>query len=101
MEAWRASGGLEVWPLPTNLGVLRREGRVLLLGSADPEELSLIGVLPQEVDWVLLTHHYRDVARGVPELSSFGARLAVPQGERDLFEDPQSFWAGRAYLYHA
>ena len=47
------------------------------------------------VDWVLHTHHHRDQCEGTPALAAAGARVAVPEHERYLFEDAELFWRTR------
>ncbi len=55
--------------------------------------LSEIGC--RQVEWVLHTHHHRDQCWGDPKLTKAGARLAVPQYERHLFEKAELFWQTR------
>ncbi|MCA9085114.1 MAG: MBL fold metallo-hydrolase [Planctomycetaceae bacterium] len=45
----------------------------------------------KHLDWILMTDHHREVSQGLeqPELQS--AQLAVPDGERELFANPQQF----------
>ena len=38
------------------------------------------------------THHHRDQCAGTPALAAAGARVAVPEHERYLFEDAELFW---------
>jgi glyoxylase-like metal-dependent hydrolase (beta-lactamase superfamily II) len=93
--------GLDVLTGATNVGVLRRNGRALLINSADPSALRRAGVLPADVDWVLVTHHHRSAAEGLADLVAAGARVAVPAAERSLFAEAESFWADDAlYRVH-
>ena len=48
-----------------------------------------------EVEWVLHTHHHRDQCAGTPALAAAGAKVAVPEHERHLFEDAELFWRTR------
>ena len=57
------------------------------------ESLPEIGC--RQVEWVLHTHHHRDQCWGDPKLIESGARLAVPQYERHLFEKAELFWQTR------
>jgi glyoxylase-like metal-dependent hydrolase (beta-lactamase superfamily II) len=49
----------------------------------------------QQVEWVLHTHHHRDQCWGTPRLREHGARVAVPEYERHLFEQAELFWQTR------
>ena len=44
---------------------------------------------------MLQTHHHRDQCWGTPRLLAHGARLAVPEYERHLFEQAELFWQTR------
>jgi glyoxylase-like metal-dependent hydrolase (beta-lactamase superfamily II) len=45
---------------------------------------------------VLMTHHHRDQGQGLPRAVAEGIRVHVPAAERDLFDDVESMWQGRA-----
>src|SRR5262249_17413036 len=47
------------------------------------------------IDWVLHTHHHRDQCWGTPRLRDHGARVAVPEYERHLFDQAELFWRTR------
>lgn len=47
------------------------------------------------LEWVLHTHHHRDQCAGTPALAAGGARVAVPEHERHLFEEAELFWRTR------
>jgi hydroxyacylglutathione hydrolase len=84
------------------------EGRVALVdtGAANAvgpvlEALGEMGLGPEAVDWVLLTHVHLDHAGGAGALMARcpGARLAVhPRGARHMI-DPAKLWAGAAAVY--
>ncbi len=57
------------------------------------QHLASIGI--ERVDWVLHTHHHRDQCWGTPTVKKAGARIAVPEYERHLFENPEAFWQAR------
>src|SRR5712691_6363995 len=57
------------------------------------EELRAVGV--ERVEWVLHTHHHRDQCWGDWRLLDAGARLAVPEHERFLFDRVELFWESR------
>lgn len=92
-----------------NVGVLRRHGRILLIGCGEGqilEQSSLekaargLFVRPENVDWILLTHHHRDEASGLAPFLEKGVRLAVPANERSLFDAVETFWTDDAVWYH-
>lgn len=43
---------------------------------------------------VLMTHHHRDQAQGLPRAVAAGARVWVPPVEQDLFARPDEYWRG-------
>ena len=84
------------------------EGRVAVVdtGAANAvgrvlEALAGLGLGPEAVDWVLLTHVHLDHAGGAGALMARcpAARLAVhPRGARHMI-DPTRLWAGAAAVY--
>ncbi|ESW66524.1 MBL fold metallo-hydrolase [Mesorhizobium sp. C280B] len=58
------------------------------------EHLQSIGV--DRVVWVLHTHHHRDQCWGTHLVRASGARIAVPEFERHLFDDVEAHWQTRA-----
>ena len=77
----------------SNVGVIIRNGKALLIGSGDARILDHAQRLriPQ-IEWVLYTDHARDQAAGVHRLSKAGVRVAVPAGEAQFFERATDFW---------
>ena len=61
------------------------------------DALSGLGV--SKVEWVLLTHTHRDQCSGLYQLDRSTTKLAVPENERHLVEDVESFWRRRP-IYH-
>ncbi len=55
----------------------------------------LDGTGVRQVEWVLHTHHHRDQCTGTPRLQEHGARVAVPEYERHLFDQVELFWQTR------
>lgn len=49
----------------------------------------------RQVEWVLHTHHHRDQCWGTPRLRHHGAKMAVPEYERHLFDQVEAFWQTR------
>jgi glyoxylase-like metal-dependent hydrolase (beta-lactamase superfamily II) len=71
-----------------------RAGLLIDAGSgAIAERLDQAGV--DRLEWVLHTHHHRDQCWGTPRLRSIGARVAVPEYERHLFESAEGYWQTR------
>src|SRR5438034_1946910 len=79
-----------------NVYVIRsgRDAILIDFGSgAVLDELAALGV--DRVTDVLLTHHHRDQAQGLPRALEAGARIWVPPVERELFEQATEHWQTR------
>src|SRR5213075_520553 len=84
--------GIFVWSDSCNVYVVRDGDAALLIDFGDGsvlDHLAEIGV--KRVEWVLFTHHHREQCQGAPRLQGTGAKIAAPEAERDLFEEPASF----------
>ncbi len=57
------------------------------------DHLSDMGV--RDIEWVLHTHHHRDQCWGDAKLRASGAKIAVPEYERYLFDQAELHWQGR------
>lgn len=57
------------------------------------QHLPTIGV--ERVAWVLHTHHHRDQCWGTPSIQKAGAKIAVPEYERHLFDNVEAQWQAR------
>ena len=57
------------------------------------DSLQDLGV--EQIEWVLQTHHHRDQCAGTNGLRTLGARVAVPEYERHLFDQAELFWQTR------
>ena len=69
-------------------------GLLIDTGSGEiVEHLDEISV--RQVEWVLHTHHHRDQCSGTPRLQDHGAKVAVPEYERHLFDQVELFWQMR------
>lgn len=65
-------------------------GLLIDLGSGDVlDHIKEIGIT--KIEWVLFTHHHREQTQGYPRLKGTGAKVAVPEVEKALFENPLSF----------
>ncbi len=79
----------------TNVAVIQRNGKSLLIGSGDGTVLAAakkLGISP--IDWVLYTDHHRDQCAGAALLKKAGARIAVPSGEAEFFKNATAAWQG-------
>ncbi len=92
--AWtRVSDRLFVWNDTCNVYCVKDGDAGLLIdaGSGDVlDHLDQIGV--SSVEWVLHTHHHRDQCWGTNRLRAAGAKVAVPEHERHLFDQVELFW---------
>lgn len=57
------------------------------------DHLAEIGV--EQVTDILMTHHHRDQAQGLPRAVTAGIRIWVPEPERGLFEEVDQHWQAR------
>ena len=55
-----------------------------------------IGV--QHLDWILHTHHHRDLCLGDAAAAFDGVNIAVPVGEAGLFADAEAHWSQWDYM---
>ncbi|MBB6414365.1 MBL fold metallo-hydrolase [Mesorhizobium sangaii] len=70
------------------------EGLLIDAGSgAILQHLHTIGI--KRVAWILHTHHHRDQCWGTPIVQSAGAKIAVPEYERHLFDNVEAIWQAR------
>lgn len=85
-----------------NVGVIRRNGRTLLIESGEGgilDTAKALGLGP--IDWVLYTDHHRDQCSSASRLKQAGARVAVPAAEADFFRNATDNWArADKALYH-
>ncbi len=88
----KAHPDLFVWSDTCNVYVLRDGEAALLidLGNGSVlDHLNEIGI--RRVEWVLFTHHHREQCQGASRLKGWGAKLAAPDGESRLFQQPADF----------
>ena len=92
--SWKQlSENLYVWSDTCNVYCVKDGERGLLIDAgsgAVVDHVAEIGV--RQIDWVLHTHHHRDQCWGTEKVRAVGARVAVPEHERHLFEDAELFW---------
>ena len=90
------------WSDTCNVFVVRDGDAAVLIDLGDGsvlDALTEIGV--RRVEWVLFTHHHREQCQGAGKLSAHGAKVAVGEAERALFEQPLSFRKMRPSLNDA
>ena len=83
---------LYIWTDDCNVYVFRHNDKALLIDLGDGSvlpHLSEIGV--KEIEWVLFTHHHREQSQGYPLLNHSVTKIAAPEQERLLFEQPATF----------
>ncbi len=84
---------LAVYTGPVNVGILYDGDKALLINCGDgavAASLSELGV--KTVDQLIFTHHDRDEACGAPAFVAAGAKVGVPESERDFFEWKKLQW---------
>jgi glyoxylase-like metal-dependent hydrolase (beta-lactamase superfamily II) len=104
VEAKRLLGGKEAAVTPVNAFLVRLPGKVVLVdtGAGETpgeetghltEQLAAAGVLPDDVDMILITHYHFDHVGGLLKVDGTRAfpkaRLCVPRAEQTFwFQDP-------------
>ena len=92
-EVTKLSEHLAVYHGPINVGIVHAAGKALLIDCGDG---SVADALPAmaitKVEQVVFTHHHRDQACGAHGMAAGGAKIGVPQSERELFANPGSYW---------
>jgi hypothetical protein len=75
-----------------NSYLLRDGDAALLIDLGDGGVLGHLDTLGvKHIEWVLFTHHHREQCQGIGKVDRKVTHVAVPEGERELFEDPISF----------
>ncbi|MBK8033044.1 MAG: MBL fold metallo-hydrolase [Chloroflexi bacterium] len=80
-----------------NVYVLRSGSDAILIDFGDGavlDQLAAIGI--ERVTHILMTHHHRDQAQGLPRAVAAGIPILVPEAERDLFAEVDAHWQARA-----
>jgi glyoxylase-like metal-dependent hydrolase (beta-lactamase superfamily II) len=76
-----------------NVGVIRKNGKALLIDSGAASILEDLGNLKlSSIDAVLYTHYHRDQCSGARRLKEAGARISAPAAEARFFRDATPFW---------
>lgn len=85
-----------------NVGVIRKNGKTLLIDSGDASILREKASLNLgSIESVIYTHYHRDQCSAAPRLKKSGAKIGVPASEARLFRDAAEFWLeANAILNH-
>lgn len=79
-----------------NVYIVKSGVDAVLIDAGDGSVLDVLSTIGVErVTDVLMTHHHRDQAQGLPRLVAAGARVWVPHQEQDLFHSVDVHWQGR------
>ncbi len=87
-----ANADLFVWTDTCNVYVLRDGDSAVLIDFGDGsvvDHLKEIGI--RKVEWVLLTHHHREQLQGTGRVDRSRTKIAAPEAERELLEQPTEF----------
>jgi len=93
--------GVSIFHDCVNVGLLQAGQRAFAIecGSGAVAESAIdMGCLG--LDWVLATHYHRDSCWGLEVCRARGALVAVPEIERQLFEDVDRYWADDGTAFH-
>ncbi len=94
-----AGAEVYVYTDTANVYVIRQGERAMLIDVGDGgvlAELPKIGV--KQLEWVLFTHHHREQVQGAAKLKDWNVKVAVPEAEREFFENPMAFRKMKASL---
>ena len=102
VTATRLADGVYLFRDTCNVYGLVRDREAVLIDFGDGTVLEHLAELGADrVTDVLLTHHHRDQAQGLPKAVAHGARIWVPPSERELFDAVDAHWQQRAiYNYY-
>jgi glyoxylase-like metal-dependent hydrolase (beta-lactamase superfamily II) len=94
-----SESNLFVWSDTSNVYVLRDGDAALLIDLGDGSVLDHLGEIGvRRVEWVLFTHHHREQCQGAARLAAWKPKIAAPDIERALFEEPTKFRKAKATL---
>ncbi len=92
---------LLVYHGPVNVGVIANGDSFMLIDFGPQETMDALrrnGI--GRVDLVTFTHHHRDQACGAWRARDDGSRIGVPEAERQLFDDVESYWDDPVNRWH-
>ena len=86
------------WTDICNVYVLIDGQSALLFDLGDGSVVQHLRQTGIHIEWVLFTHHHREQCQGYPLLDNRETKIAVPEAERNFFENPDNFLKMRASL---
>lgn len=78
------------WVDVSNVYVIKKNDSAILIDLGNGSvlaHLQEIGV--KTIDWILFTHHHREQVQGYGLLQDSSIKIAAPEAERTLFENPE------------
>lgn len=94
-ELERLSEHLWMFRDSCNVYAITAENEALLIDAGSGAVAESLENLGYKVTWILHTHHHRDQCWGDYNLSTKGAKVAVPAFEQHLFEQAEMFWQNK------
>ena len=83
---------LFVWTDTCNVYVLKNGDSAVLIDLGNGSVLKNLGDIGvKRVDWILFTHHHREVCQGIEHVDRSLTKIAAPKEEQPLFETPNEF----------
>jgi len=96
----RISENLYVFEDTCNVYVVRQGTHGLLIDFGSGKILDHLPALGiTQVDWILHTHHHRDQCQGDLRAVERKIPIAVPQHEREQFDEAENFWRNRRVFH--
>ena len=96
----RISENLYVFEDTCNVYLVRQGTHGLLIDFGSGKILDHLPALGiTQVDWILHTHHHRDQCQGDLRAVERKIPIAVPQHEREQFEEAENFWRNRRVFH--
>ena len=86
------------WKDVCNVYVLMEGRSALLFDLGDGSIVPYLQQAGVQIEWTLFTHHHREQCQGYPLLKNADTKIAVPETERQLFENPNRFLKMQASL---
>jgi len=96
----KLSEHLLVYRGPINVGIVRCGKEALLVDCGDAsvvQSLRSLGIT--KVAQIVFTHHHRDQACGAYKMAARGAKIGVPEAEREYFSNPAAYWNDEKNLW--
>ena len=83
---------LFVWTDTCNVYVLRKGDTAILIDLGNGSVMRNLGQIGvKRVDWILFTHHHREMCQGIGLVDGKTTKIAGPKEEQALFETPSDF----------